>query len=63
MKNVAVATPVPAVGLTPVIDPDISLIQNCRKSVVRLLGRRSSNNAVFWSKYEDCISDQGAGWF
>lgn len=61
--KVADAAPLPALGPTPVVDPDISLIQNCRQSVLRLLGRRSTNNSQFWSKYEDCMSDQGAGWF
>jgi hypothetical protein len=62
-QRIAAAAPVPALGPTPVVDPDISLIQNCRKAVIRLLGRRSTSNSLFWSKYEACVSDQGAGWF
>jgi hypothetical protein len=43
---------------TPVFDPDVALIRGCRRAV---LARRQSKS--FWSQYERCVSEQGAGWF
>ena len=56
-------TPLPATAPTPVVDPDVALIRGCRKAVIAKLGRRSASNEAFWTRYESCISDQGAGWY
>lgn len=48
---------------TPVVDPDIPLIRGCRGAVNRALGPRRTDNKAFWSRYEACIADQGAGWY
>lgn len=48
---------------TPVIDPNISLIRNCRKAVIAKLGKKAEKNDAFWPTYESCMKDQGAGWF
>lgn len=55
--------PVAANAPTPVIDPNIALIRNCRQAVVAKLDKRAKNNDAFWSTYESCMKDQGAGWF
>jgi hypothetical protein len=60
----ASAAPAPApVGITPVVDPNVQLIQGCRNAVNARLGKRSTVNKVFWSQYTACMNDQGAGWF
>lgn len=48
---------------TPVVDPNIALIRNCRKAVIAKLGKRAEKNDAFWPTYESCMKDQGAGWF
>ena len=48
---------------TPVIDPNIALIRNCRQAVLAKLGARADRNEGFWLTYEACMKDQGAGWF
>lgn len=48
---------------TPVVDPNIALIRNCRQAVIAKLGKSAKNNDRFWSTYESCMKDQGAGWF
>jgi hypothetical protein len=51
-------------GVVPPSDPNISLIQNCRKAVIGRLGEtRAAKNRVFWRAYEQCIGSQGVGWF
>jgi hypothetical protein len=51
-------------GVAPTPDPNISLIQNCRKSVLGKLGdTRAARNRVFWRAFEQCIGSQGVGWF
>ena len=56
--------PPPSAGApTPVVDPDIPLIRGCRGAVNRALGPKRTDNTAFWSKYEACIADQGAGWY
>jgi hypothetical protein len=45
-------------------DPNISLIQNCRASVLkRLDAAQAAQNELFWSQYETCVAKQGVGWF
>ena len=48
---------------TPVVDPNIALIRNCRKAVSAKLGKKAEKNDAFWPTYESCMKDQGAGWF
>ena len=48
---------------TPVVDPNIALIRNCRKAVIAKLGKKAEKNDAFWPTYESCMKDQGAGWF
>lgn len=55
--------PMAASAPTPVIDPNIALIRNCRQAVIGKLGKKAKNNDAFWSSYESCMKDQGAGWF
>ena len=52
-----------AAAPTPVVDPNIALIRNCRKAVIAKLGKRAEKNDAFWPTYESCMKDQGAGWF
>jgi hypothetical protein len=58
-----VAAPPPSVGATPVIDPNVTLIQGCRDAVNRRLGPRRTSNKAFWAQYEACMGSLGAGWF
>ncbi len=69
-NNTALPLPAPAAGQpvaasapTPVVDPNIALIRNCRQAVITKLGKKAKNNDAFWSTYESCMKDQGAGWF
>ena len=55
--------PIAASAPTPVIDPNIALIRNCRQAVIGKLGKKAKTNDAFWSSYESCMKDQGAGWF
>lgn len=55
--------PIAANAPTPVIDPNIALIRNCRQAVVAKLGKRAKDNDLFWQTYESCMKAQGAGWF
>lgn len=48
---------------TPVIDPNIALIRNCRQATLTKLGKKAKNNDAFWSTYEACMKEQGVGWF
>jgi hypothetical protein len=48
---------------TPVIDPDIALIRGCRKAAIARTGSRRVDSNAFWTQYERCIGDQGAGWY
>lgn len=57
------APPPSATAPTPVVDPDIPLIRGCRGAVNRALGPKRTDNKAFWTKYEGCIADQGAGWY
>jgi hypothetical protein len=63
--GVTVNPAVPAqAGVVPTPIANISLIQNCRTSVVGKLGaRRAARNRVFWRAFEQCIGSQGVGWF
>ena len=55
--------PIAANAPTPVIDPNIALIRNCRQAALTKLGKKSTDNERFWSTYEGCMKDQGVGWF
>lgn len=51
-------------GVVPAPNPNISLIQNCRKSVIGKIGEtRAARNRVFWRAFEQCVGSQGVGWF
>lgn len=55
----AIATNAP----TPVVDPNIALIRNCRQAVITKLGKQARKDDLFWSNYETCMKAQGVGWF
>lgn len=57
------APPIMANAPTPVIDPNIALIRNCRQATLTKLGKKAKNNDAFWSTYEACMKEQGVGWF
>lgn len=62
-KTAPAAAGLSASAPTPVIDPNIPLIRNCRKAVIAKLGAGADRNESFWVTYEACMKDQGAGWF
>lgn len=48
---------------TPVVDPDIALIRGCRAAAIARSGSARVDSNRFWTQYERCVADQGAGWY
>ncbi|MFO1148101.1 MAG: hypothetical protein U1E62_06960 [Alsobacter sp.] len=48
---------------TPVVDPDIALIRGCRSAAVARTSSKRVDSGRFWTQYERCVADQGAGWY
>jgi hypothetical protein len=56
-------TSVNAAMPTPVVDPDIALIRGCRTAAIARAGSSRADSSRFWTQYERCVGDQGAGWY
>jgi hypothetical protein len=57
------ATKVNASMPTPIVDPDIALIRGCRTAAIARTGSSRADSSRFWTQYERCVADQGAGWY